>query len=130
MILSMDRQGMPTPVLAAITLPAVLMLGVGYLVVRNNATVVRLLFPTLGGEAETDPMDLSVVLVGCVGLLILGGAVPGMVRSLLMNAAVARVGFPPARALDQRAAVASVVQGVFGLLLVLRPRWVLSLWRA
>jgi len=129
MMLSMDRQAMLTPVLAAIALPAVLMLGIGYFVVRNSATVVRLLFPTLGGEAETDPMELSVVLVGCVGLWLLGSAVPGMVRTLLLNAAVVGLGFPAPRARDQRAAVGSVVQGMFGLVLVLRPRSVISLWR-
>jgi hypothetical protein len=129
-MLAMDQRAASSPYLVAIAVPAAAMLVVGYLMVRHHAVLVSFVFPGIGTVAERESLDLPVVLVGCVGLWIIGNAVPGLIRTMLMYATPARMGPSATRALDQRAVIAYLVQTAFGLLLVLRPRRMTSLWRA
>lgn len=121
---------MPTsPLLWVINVPSALMLAVGYLMVRYNAATLSFLFPDIGASARVESLEPSVVAVGCLGLWILAGALPSLVRALLLYAPDTLPSSSMTRATGQRSAAGYFVQAVLGLFIALRPRQVLALWR-
>lgn len=131
MLLSWNGALPASPLLWAINIPSALMLAAGYVMVRYNTAVMAFLFPRVSAtaEVEVDSLELSVVLVGCLGVWILSAAVPALVRALLMYSPDMPLGSSMGRATRQRTAAGYVVQAALGAFLAFRPRRVLALWR-
>ena len=129
LLVSMNREGNAAPLMWGINAPSVLMLVVGYIMVRHNAATVRFLFPRLDTTAAPDSLELSVVLVGCLGLFIFATSLPALLRTLLAYTADEQLRTPMLRASSLRSMAGYVVQAAFGAYVTLRPRQVLSLWK-
>jgi hypothetical protein len=113
-------------VLLAEAAPVALLLAVGYVLVFHNAAVATAIFPDFGSKRDHNP-DLTRVLTGIVGVLLLGVAIPGLIRAVFTLVALREFQSSSSRALQVREFVGFGAQAAFALFLIVRPERLLAI---
>ena len=109
--------------------PAALLLAIGYVLVFHNTAVAAAMFPGMDVSSEPDAGSLPRVLVGLTGMLLLGMAIPGLIRAAFAYSMGRNFQSATSLALQLRGLIGSAVQGALAVYLILRPDRVLALWR-
>jgi hypothetical protein len=106
--------------------PAAALFLVGYLLVFHNAPAARLIFPDFSDDDGLPSTEVSRLLVGLTGILVVGSAIPSLVSGVLGFAVAARLtGGGPRPSLVQ-GLMGRLVQTAFGVFLIMQPQLVLD----
>ncbi len=108
----------------AMAVPFILLLVLSYVLVFHAGAVARRVLPPGDGEPAGATPELSRVIVGLAGVLILLQSLPGLIQAWAV-----RPGFEVAASLRYRVWVAALAEAAVGIFMIVRPAILLDLWR-